>query len=161
MLCLCSWLLVACGTGQLTEDQRMLEQIRKDVGFRLDSLQRIDECSWSFASDAVIPAAPDYELKPDGSLWVYRAILADAVHQPGVGAAEDQVVPVAGYPVPQFLRLFEEVGVNVVVGRTIYCYFHLGKVSTKSADCKTARSSFSIFKKTDLHMREDAGKAAG
>ena len=76
MLCLCSWLLVACGTGQLTEDQRMLEQIRKDVGFRLDSLQRIDECSWSFASDAVI-TAPDYELKPDGSLWVYRAILAE------------------------------------------------------------------------------------
>ncbi len=67
-----SSLLFACGSAKLTEEQRMQNEIRRDVPFQLDSLKSINNDCWSFASNGIITVEPDYEIRDEGSLWVYH-----------------------------------------------------------------------------------------
>ena len=65
-----SSLLFACGSAKLTEEQRILNGIRRDVPFQLDSLKPTNSNSWSFANNGIITAEPDYEIRDDGALFV-------------------------------------------------------------------------------------------
>ena len=67
-----SSLLFACGSAKLTEEQRMQNEIRRDVPFQLDSLKSINNDCWSFTSNGIITVEPDYEIRDEGSLWVYH-----------------------------------------------------------------------------------------
>lgn len=67
-----SSLLFACSSVKLTEEQRMLNGIRRDVPFQLDSLKPTNSNSWSFTNNGIITAEPDYEIRDDGALFVYR-----------------------------------------------------------------------------------------
>ena len=67
-----SSLLFACGSAKLTEEQRMQNEIRRDIPFQLDSLKPTNSNSWSFANNGIITAEPDYEIRDDGALFVYR-----------------------------------------------------------------------------------------
>jgi hypothetical protein len=58
-----SSLLFACGSAKLTEEQRMQNEIRRDVPFQLDSLKSINNDCWSFASNGIITVEPDYEIR--------------------------------------------------------------------------------------------------
>jgi len=67
-----SSLLFACSSVKLTEEQRMLNGIRRDVPFQLDSLKPTNSNSWIFTNNGIITAEPDYEIRNDGALFVYR-----------------------------------------------------------------------------------------
>ena len=67
-----SSLLFACGSAKLTEEQRMQNEIRRDIPFQLDSLKSINNDCWSFASNGIITVEPDYEIRDEGSLSVYH-----------------------------------------------------------------------------------------
>ena len=67
-----SSLLFACSSVKLTEEQRILNGIRRDVPFQLDSLKPTNSNSWSFTNNDIITAEPDYEIRDDGALFVYR-----------------------------------------------------------------------------------------
>jgi len=67
-----SSLLFACSSVKLTEEQHMLNEIRRDVPFQLDSLKPTNSNSWSFTNNGIITAEPDYEIRDDGALFVYR-----------------------------------------------------------------------------------------
>ena len=67
-----SSLLFACGSAKLTEEQRMQNEIRRDIPFQLDSLKSINNDCWSFVSNSIITVEPDYEIRNNSSLWVYH-----------------------------------------------------------------------------------------
>ena len=67
-----SSLLFACGSAKLTEEQRMQNEIKRDVPFQLDSLKSINNDCWSFVSNSIITVEPDYEIRNNSSLWVYH-----------------------------------------------------------------------------------------
>ena len=67
-----SSLLFACGSAKLTEEQRMQNEIRRDIPFQLDSLKSINNDCWSFVSNSIITVEPDYEIRDEGSLSVYH-----------------------------------------------------------------------------------------
>ena len=67
-----SSLLFACGSAKLTEEQRMQNEIRRDIPFQLDSLKSINNDCWSFVSNSIIIVEPDYEIRNNSSLWVYH-----------------------------------------------------------------------------------------
>ena len=67
-----SSLLFACGSAKLTEEQRMQNEIRRDIPFQLDSLKSINNDYWSFVSNSIITVEPDYEIRDEGSLSVYH-----------------------------------------------------------------------------------------
>ena len=81
-----SSLLFACGSAKLTEEQRMLNGIRRDVPFQLDSLKPTNSNSWSFTNNDIITAEPDYEIRDDGALFVYRTFFngPKQVQQPNI-----------------------------------------------------------------------------
>ena len=67
-----SSLLFACSSVKLTEEQRMLNGIRRDIPFQLDSLKSINNDCWSFVGNSIITVEPDYEIRNNSSLWVYH-----------------------------------------------------------------------------------------
>ena len=67
-----SSLLFACSSVKLTEEQRMQNEIRRDIPFQLDSLKSINNDCWSFVSNSIITVEPDYEIRNNSSLWVYH-----------------------------------------------------------------------------------------
>ena len=67
-----SSLLFACGSAKLTEEQRMQNEIRRDIPFQLDSLKSINNDCWSFVGNSIITVEPDYEIRNNSSLWVYH-----------------------------------------------------------------------------------------
>ena len=67
-----SSLLFACGSAKLTEEQRMQNEIRRDIPFQLDSLKSINNDCWRFVSNSIITVEPDYEIRNNSSLWVYH-----------------------------------------------------------------------------------------
>ena len=74
--------VAGCATRRLTEEQRLLRSIGKELPFRVDSLQRIGESTFGFSSTQYISMPPDYTIDDKGELIVYRTtILETATEQ--------------------------------------------------------------------------------
>ncbi len=67
--------LAGCQTKNVSEAQRFERSVRKDIPFRVDTLQcfdDIDVVTYRFTNHYYIPTLPDAEIGMDGNLSVYR-----------------------------------------------------------------------------------------
>lgn len=80
-------LFFSCSTSRLTEEQRLLKSVRKELPFRVDSLNRIGESTYGFSCSQYISTPPDYTIGDDGELMVFRT----TVLEPTTEQQKDQI----------------------------------------------------------------------
>lgn len=67
--------LTGCQTNNITEAQRFVASIKKELPFRIDSLHwldGVDIATYQFTNQDYSPALPDAEISMNGELFVYR-----------------------------------------------------------------------------------------
>lgn len=85
-------LIVGCSTTNLTEEQRLIKSIRKELPFSIDSLYNIRESTYDFHSKAYISTQPDYSIDADGKLIVYRSTILESTKEQEKGQIWRNVV---------------------------------------------------------------------
>lgn len=74
LLLTCIIFLTGCSKNGLTEDQRFMSAIRKDVPYSLDSLAQIDKSTYCFSNSKYVCIEADDEIHADGSSMALRSI---------------------------------------------------------------------------------------
>ena len=101
-------LLIGCHTNNMSEAQRFGASVRKELPFKIDSLQWVDgtdEVTYQFTSSYYIPTLPDAEIGMDGNLSVYRTF------------DYEKAIPAKAPTRGRLLQTDDKVWRNVVVSR--------------------------------------------